>query len=139
MPIEYSIDHNRRLVTAQGRGTITDDDIYGYQEKVWSRPDVAGYNELVDMSAVTQIVRPSVERIQDLARFSAAMDVRSPKSKFAIVAPNDLAFGLGRMYGAHRDMDPRSTKRVAVFRSLAEALAFLNDGGEADARPSESA
>ena len=37
----------------------------------------------------------------------------------------DFEFGLGRMYGARREMDSRSTKRVVFFRTRPEALAWL--------------
>jgi hypothetical protein len=43
----------------------------------------------------------------------------------AIVATNDYAFGLGRMYEAHRTMNDRSTKEVAVFPAMKEALAWI--------------
>jgi hypothetical protein len=74
---------------------LSDDDIFGYQREVWSRPDVAGYDELMDMSAVEYIVRPPAERIRELARLSAAMDARAPASRFAIVAPTTWSSGLG--------------------------------------------
>ena len=125
MPIEYRIDHERRLVMARGHGTFSGEDVFGYQRDVWSRPEVAGYDELVDMSQVEHIALPSAERIQELAKLSAGMDVRSSASRFAIVAPAEFAFGLGRMYEAYRNLDDRSTKKVSVFRSLDEALAFL--------------
>jgi hypothetical protein len=53
------------------------------------------------------------------------MDARAPATRFAIVAPRDFEFALGRMYGAHRDLESRSTKQVSVFRSRPEALAWL--------------
>jgi hypothetical protein len=53
------------------------------------------------------------------------MDARLSASRFAIVAPTDLAFGLGRMYGSYRSLDDRSTKLVGVFRSRDDALRFL--------------
>jgi hypothetical protein len=34
MPIESEIDHERRLVTARGRGTLTHEDVFGYQRDV---------------------------------------------------------------------------------------------------------
>ena len=125
MPIEHTIDHERRLVTAKAKGTLTDEDIFGYQRDVWSRPEVDGYSELVDMSQVDSTDLPSVERVRELARLSAGMDSRSSASRFAIVAPTEIAFGLGRMYEAYRNLDDRSTKEVGVFRSRQEALAFL--------------
>jgi hypothetical protein len=130
MAIDHEIDHKRRLVLAKGRGTVTEQDVFTYQRTVWSRPDVAGYDELIDMSAVEHIEGASPDRVLDLARIAAAMDVNSPPSKFAIVAPQDLAFGLGRMFQAYRALEHRSTKQVGVFRVLEEALAFLGRGME---------
>jgi hypothetical protein len=131
MPIVYHIDHARRLVIARGKGVFTEPDVLGYQQEVWSRPEVAGYDELVDMTAVERIVVPlpvpvSVLR---LATTSAAMDPLAQTSKLAIVAPEQHAFGLGRMYQSFRELDPRSTKQVAVFRTLEQALAYLDIDG----------
>jgi hypothetical protein len=125
MPIQYHVNHDKRLVVARAHGTLSDHDVFAYQTEVWSLPDLAGYDELVDMTDVTQIVQPSTNRVRQLASVSAGMDAVAPQSKFAIVAPSDLAFGLGRMYAAHRSLDSRSTKQVEVFRTLDEALAFL--------------
>ncbi len=129
MPIEHRIDHARRLVVATGRGVVTHGDIMGYQQGVWSRPDVAGYDELVDMTHVEDIALERVDRMREVADLSASMDAGASASKFAIVAPEELAFALGRMYAALRGMDKRSTKRVEVFRTMGEALAFLGVEG----------
>jgi hypothetical protein len=125
MPFVYRVDHEARVVLVVGRGVITDSDVFGYQKEVWSRPDVVGFDELVDMSLVTEIIVPSGDRVRDLATLSATMDDKNTKSRFAIVAPADVAFGLGRMYQAYRTLDRRSTKEVGVFRTMREALAFL--------------
>lgn len=130
MPIEYTIDHQRRVVFARGRETLTDDDVFGYQRTVWSRPDVAGYGELMDMTAVARIALPSRERVKDLAQLSAGMDGEAGASRFAIVAPSDTAFGLGRMYQTLRELESKGTKKVGVFRTMAEGLAFLGIEGE---------
>jgi hypothetical protein len=128
MPIDFHIDHDARLVTARGRGTLTHEDILGYQMGVWGRPDVAGYDELVDMSEVEEIALISMDAVPRLASLSARMDPPENKSRLAIVAPSDFAFALGRRYETFRGLDPRSTKEVRVFRSLSEALAFLRPG-----------
>jgi hypothetical protein len=125
MPIDYRIDDARRLVLVHGHGTVTDEEVFAYQREVWSRPDVEGFDELVDMTGVEHIALPSADRVQDLARLSAGMDTCSRASRLAVVAPTDVAFGLGRMYQTHRELDPRSTKEVGVFRTRPEALAFL--------------
>jgi hypothetical protein len=125
MPIEYTIDHDRRLVPARGRGVFTDADVFGYQLDVGSRPDVVGYDELIDMTEVKHIALPSIGRIRQLAELGIKMDSGSPPTKFAIVAPDNIAFGLGYIYKAYRRLDPRSMKEVGVFRSFEEAYTFL--------------
>jgi hypothetical protein len=125
MPIEFTIDHARRLVTATGSGTLTGEDVFGYQRDVWSRPDVQGYNELMDMREVELIDLRSIDNMRALAELSASMDAPAPSSKFAIVATSDEAFGLGRMYETYRRLEGKSTKQVGVFRTLNEAYAFL--------------
>jgi hypothetical protein len=132
MPLDYHIDHARRLVVATGRGIVTDQHVFAYQREVWSRPDVAGYDELVDMRGVQHIVLPAAASIQELAELSAKMDT-AIRSKFAIVAPDNLANALSRIYGAYRWLDDRSTKQVEVFRTMPEALAWL--GIDSDFRP----
>jgi len=125
IPLEHQIDHRLRVVVARATGTLTDDEVFAYQRDVWSRSDVAGYDELIDMTHVEHVAVPSPERVVQLASVSAGMDVREPTTRLAIVAPHDFEFGLGRMYAAHREMDGRSTRRVSVFRTRPEALAWL--------------
>ena len=125
MPIEYEIDHDRRIVRARGRGVMTDQDVFGYQREVWSRPDLAGYDELMDMTDVQRIELPSADRVRQLANLSAEMDMPASSARFAIVAPQDLAYGLGRMFASHRDANQQSTKQVGVFRTMEQALEWL--------------
>lgn len=126
MPIVYRVDHDARLVLAVGYGVVTDPDVFQYQQEAWSRSDVAGYSELIDMTDVTEIAVPSTDRVRDLATLSASMDDKKSVSRFAIVAPSNVAFGLGRMYQTYRTLDSRSTKEIGVFRTMPEALAFLD-------------
>ncbi len=129
MPIEYRIDHERRIVFANGRGVMTDADFFGYQREVWSLSEVVGYHELVDMSAVERIELPSIDRMRALAALSARMDPPEHRTKFAIVASEDLAFGLGRMYEVFREGEASGRKEVMVFRTLDDALDWLGISG----------
>jgi len=135
MPLEHRIDHHLRVVFTRGTGTLTDAEVSAYQRGVWLRPEVAGYDELVDMSDVERVTDASPPRVMRLASLSDGMDARAPARRFAIVAPRDFEFGLGRMYGAHREMDSRSTKRVGVFRTRPVALAWLGLDHEAAGGP----
>lgn len=125
MPLDYEIDHERRLVRVTASGVITPDVLFGYQKAVWSDSAVAGFDELVDMSGVERVEAPSPSNVSALAGYSAKMDADAKPTKLAIVATDDLLFGLGRMYQSYREMKPESRKEVAVFRTLPDALAWL--------------
>src|SRR4030095_5494948 len=58
MPIDYKIDTTQRRVVATAYGTLTDADVFDYQRAVWSRADVAGFDEIVDMRAVKIVELP---------------------------------------------------------------------------------
>ncbi|HUI27625.1 MAG TPA: hypothetical protein VL403_16195 [Candidatus Kryptonia bacterium] len=96
-----------------------------YQRTVWSDPAVTGYNELVDMTTVTDVQPYSPSEIKQFAILAARMDAMTLSSRLAIVAPDDFAFGLGRMYQAYREVSPAATKQVAVLRDRASALQWL--------------
>ena len=125
MPISYRVDHEARVVVAAGHGVLTDADVFGYQREAWSRPDVTGYNELIDMTHVDQIALPSADRLRDLAGLSAGMDSPETRTRLAVVVTDNFAFGLGRMLQAYRELDRRSTKEIGIFRTMDEALVFL--------------
>jgi len=125
MPFVYRIDSTIRVVITAGHGTITHDDVFGYQQEVWSRPDVLGYDELIDMTRVTSIEATPSGRLRDLAALAADMQGIATQTRLAIVAPDDLAYGLGRMYQNYRELNPHSKREVGVFRTMEEALAFL--------------
>jgi hypothetical protein len=125
MPISYRVDHEAKVVVCVGHGVFSDSDVFGYQREVWSRKDVKGYNELVDMTRVERIALPHADRVKDLASLASEMDDPSTHTRMAVVAPDNLAYGLGRMFQAYRELDRRSTKEVGVYRTMEEALAFL--------------
>jgi len=125
VPLAYRLDHEARVIVTAGYGTLTDDEVFGYQRELGSLEEAIGYDELVDMTHVTHIALPSTARVGDLAAVAAGMDAVRRSSKFAIVAPDDLAFGLGRMFQTRRELERDSTTEVGVFRTMEEALAFL--------------
>lgn len=125
MPVVHRVDHDHKIVLVRAYGVLTDEDVFTFQHTVWASPDVAGYNELGEMTYVTDIAIPSMHRVHDLAMTAAEMDPVDGMAKFAIVAPEDFGFGLGRMFQAYREMEKASRKEVAVFRTLEEAFNWL--------------
>jgi len=125
MPLEHRIDRERRVVFATATGILTDEDVFGYQREVWSRSDVVGFDEVVDMGAVEDLVLSSGDRVRALADLASAMDVPGASSRLAIVAPQDLAYGFARMFETYRTMNQSGVKVVSVFRSMQAALDWL--------------
>ena len=130
MPITYEIKHEQRLVHARITGTLTRDETFGFQRDVWTRPDVRGYNQIIDASAMenVDIPFPSADAMRELAALAAGMDDPTVKTKFAIVATSAYAYGFARMYATYRALDPRSTRAVSVFRTVEDAMAWLGAG-----------
>jgi hypothetical protein len=129
VPIDYRIYPDERLVWATAHGILTTADFFAYQRTVWERPDVQGYDELVDMRSVADIPAPSPTAIRSLASLAATMDPQGVHSKFAIIASDDFAYGLGRMYQTHRGLRGQGAKEVAVFRTIEEGLEWLGRDG----------
>ena len=125
MPISARINHLRRIVLAAGHGTLTDQDVFTYQKTVWSRKDIAGYDELMDMTDVQKIVPPPTARIRQLAEVASKMESSNSTSKFAILAPSDVAYGYGRMFKAFRAYQDGGARNVEVFRTPEEVMNFL--------------
>ena len=67
MPIKYQIDREKRLVVATPEGLLSDADMFEYQRTVWSQAELKGYNELFDVTGVTQLESVTEERVADLA------------------------------------------------------------------------
>lgn len=125
MPVRYHIHQDARLVVAIGHGILTDADVFQYQHEAWSRPEVEGFDELIDMTQVERFDAPSGARVRELAQISAQMDHGPTHSKLAVVATADVAFGLGRMFQAYREMIRDNKKQVGIFRTMDQALEFL--------------
>jgi hypothetical protein len=125
MPLTYDIDHSQRTVFARATGVLTPQDLFAYQEQVWLRPEVRGYHECIDMSGVTEIVDATDRNMKALAQLAVQADDPAQPTRLAIIARQDLHFGLGRMYESYRSMQPKHTRQVSVFRSKEDALRWL--------------
>ena len=129
MPLEYRIDRERKVVFATAASILSDEDVFAYQREVWSRGDLAGYDEVVDLGQVEKLALSSNDQVRALAELASAMDVPGASSRLAIVAPHDLAYGFARMFETYRTMNQRGTKVVSVFRSMQAALDWLDVEG----------
>jgi hypothetical protein len=118
MPTSYRIDRERGIIFSRGYGVLTDEDLQRHTESALADPAFdPGLDQLYDFTDVME-TRVSAECIRELGRRS----VYGPGARRAFVTPKDHQFGLARMFEI--TSEDRSG-RVVVFRSLAEARAWL--------------
>ena len=119
MPSSYVIDKERKLVITTAWGDCTADDVLEFRKQVLKDHDFdPSYSQLADFTGVTK-----VDFSPDEVRMLAAISPFSPQSRRALVADNQLIFGLSKMFGILRNL--RGEKLIRVFRTRSEALDWL--------------
>ena len=119
MPAFYKIDKERRLVLSSGTGVFNKEAAQAHQERLLADPEFdPSYSQLMDFTHVTQIDLTAAD-IQQLA----LRNIFSPESRRAFLVPNDLAFGLARMFEILRES--AGERGIGVFRNLEEALDWV--------------
>jgi hypothetical protein len=125
MAIEYGIDREQKLLLLKGLETVTVDDVLAYLRDVVERPDVAGFNGLVDLSGASEIVIGMMGKIQLFGQLSKTLDGRWSSSRMAILTSTDDRFGLDGLYATLQGLKPEGAKQVSVFRCMEDAMQFL--------------
>lgn len=119
MPTFYKIDKGRRFVLSSGTGVLNRNEALAHQVRLLSDPDFdPNYSQLADFTQVTKFDL-SAEDIRQMAE----RKVFSPDSRRAILVPNELAYGLGRMFEILREA--AGERGIRVFRNLEEALDWV--------------
>ena len=133
MPAQHYIDNSMKLITTTWIGRATDSELIDalakYQRDIRSRPEYYSYDEILDFSTASSL-ELSHEGIRTLAHMAVTTDVQEVRTRLAIIVNSPLAFGLGRMYEAYRDLVPGGVKKVRVFRNNDDALQWIT--GTAD-------
>lgn len=125
MPSFFKIDKERRFVLSSGNGVFNREEALAHQIRLLSDPDFdPSYSQLVDFTQITKFDL-SAEDIRQMAQ----RKVFSPDSRRAILVPNELAFGLGRMFESLRNT--AGERGIRVFRNLEEALDWVLSKQEA--------
>jgi hypothetical protein len=131
MPYDFLIDHDLRLVISTVHGDVTEADVFAYSnDPIWSRQELRGYSEMIDVTQARKITFHLVATLPLFADRSARRDLPGELAgNLLIVAADDLYFGLGRMYQTLRELHPLTQRKVGVFRTRQDALAWLAKAG----------
>ena len=121
MPTTHWVDHRCNLVRAVATGVVTDADFRKWAAGMAAVAEVrAGTNELTDFRGVERF-EVSPECIRDVVEMEARRGTRF-HARRALVATQDVAYGMVRMYQALSEGDG---ERMGVFRDLSPALEWL--------------
>ena len=119
MPFFYKIDKPRRLVMSTAAGVLTKAEVLSLQDQLRKDPDFdPTFSQLSDLTHVTDIDITGADM-----RELAARTAFSPKSRRAVIASNDLAYGLARMFEQFRET--KGDQGIRVFRKLEDALDWV--------------
>jgi len=119
MPVFYKIETERRLVLSTASGALSQADVLAHQQKLLNDPDFdPTFSQIADFRQVT-----SFDLSADEIRFLAQRSIFSPHARRALIAPNDLGYGLARMFEMLRESQGDQATRV--FRTLEEALDWV--------------
>jgi hypothetical protein len=118
MPVKYTILKNYNLLILHYDGEVTLSELAQNRLELLRDTDFQpSYAQLVDLRS-GQMSNLSTADVRSLS----SSTIFNPGVKRAIVAPNDLEFGMARMFGVFVE---RFGQQVRVFRSIEEACEWL--------------
>jgi hypothetical protein len=120
MAIAYDVDQPNNVVHLRASGTLTPDDLISLWHDLETDGRITFWHAIFDMTDVTDIAMDA-DYLRNLARQRPNFPFITRDEKVAIVAPSDVAFGMGRMFSQLTDSDDT----MRVFRRLEDAEAWL--------------
>lgn len=131
MPIEIVVDAVARRVTATVHGTFETDDMTRAIDASVAHPSFRpGFGILSTHVRLTEPLTPAQARllVGHLERHADAL----AGCRWAVIADGDASYGMLRMVSALGDGLPM---KIDVFRTAAEAVAWLDGGDDDDGAP----
>ena len=120
MTIESEVIKSKGLVVTRVKGKMKLDEFESSQWALKENPDFdPSFDHLFDMSGVDDIDDVSAQNIKRIAHIR----IFSPTSRRAVIAPDDLTYGLSRMYEV---FSKANDSNLGVFRNREDAVNWLN-------------
>ena len=128
MPIYFTVNKSEGYYVSTYVGVIDDSVmVESYRQFLEGDEWVPGLNELVDLSS-SEMVKVTSDGLRAVARLASEHygihGLRNVQT--TIYAPENLHYGIGRMYDALADSNP---EEVQVFRNRSEAESWLKKHG----------
>ena len=127
MPITIVMNHEAGYFVSHYKGSITDAELLNDWESIIdSGAWIPDTNELADLSEA-DLSNITTDGIRALADYFISLSTENnvtPNKKTAIYAPNELNFGLARMYGIFAF---GSSQNIEFFYKREEAIQWLEN------------
>jgi hypothetical protein len=123
MAILFTLNESHGLFISSWLGTISDADLIPAYERLFATEGwKPGFNEIADVREADMAGVTSKGMRQLAMMVESYLRGRCEGFKTAVVAHEDLPFGMARIYAALSDQSPES---VRVFRDLKAALEWI--------------
>ena len=130
MPAKHHIENKAQLIITRWSGEAIDIDfieaIKKYQRDIQTHPDYINYNEVVDLSKITNI-KLTTTGLKNIGRIASRTDQNENKRKLALIVSSNKAFFLARMYTAFRSFFRNSNKDIRIFTNKSEAFEWVQN------------
>jgi hypothetical protein len=118
MPVSYNIDHAHKRIYSRATGTISFQDLRDHIKE--DIGEAASYPELLDCTGATTDIGP--DDVRKLAAEREKTAISHPPGPVAVVATNDVVFGMLRMF----DILTSQIRPLRVFRDRPRAEQWLD-------------
>jgi hypothetical protein len=119
MAISFHIDTVNKRIYSKAVGLVTFEDLLNHMQAEIG-PEAASYPEIFDCTGATTNL--TVEQVRKLAEERGKIAQSQPAGPAAVVATNDLFFGMLRMF----DMLTETVRPLRVFRDVKAAEQWLD-------------
>ena len=130
MPAKHHIENKAQLIITRWSGEAIDIDfieaIKKYQRDIQTHPDYINYNEVVDLSKVTNI-KLTTAGLKNIGKVASRTDQAENKRKLAFIVSSNKAFFFARMYAMFRSLFRNSNKDIRVFNNESEAFKWVKN------------
>lgn len=126
MKVDFYLIGDADLIFLRLTGTASVEGFRAAMAPVFAHPDYrADLPEIADLSGVTpgEMRAPGVQRLVRTAAEAGPTGPTKGKKKIAFFAPEDVAYGMARMFSAMAEI--QDTIEARAFRSEAEVLDWL--------------
>ena len=133
MPVVSTADHSRYTVFTTFTGMIRLTELEQYQLEFWTDPELAGYNELMDLGDAN-FDNINYGDLLTLTQLASRLYRFNPGSRLAIVVHNKEHQNISDFYIAARAMTTTLGRETASFNDVEQAMNWLCQSNPAAGR-----